>query len=190
MKSNDRWRRAIGAPLSRPGSVWRGRAILSSASWRRKSGFWVRRIPDATVTKSKRKGKVLIDYLRNGGGSAAVAPYSTRARPRPAISMPLEWAELSPAIGTAYFKVTNALPRLAALDADPWEDFGRRGTAGRREKVEAGGVTRRLRYHGRHFGRKRWPKQEIPYVSQRFLPRAKVAINAEHSGAYEDRPPC
>ena len=69
------------------------------------------------MTKSKRKGKVLIDYLRNGGGSAAAAPYSTRARPRPAISMPLEWAELSPAIGTAYFKVTNALPRLAALDA-------------------------------------------------------------------------
>jgi bifunctional non-homologous end joining protein LigD len=33
----------------------------------------------ATVTKSKRKGKILIDYLRNGRGSTAVAPYSTRA---------------------------------------------------------------------------------------------------------------
>ena len=77
----------------------------------------------ATVIKSKRKGKVLIDYLRNGGGSAAVAPYSTRARLGAALSMSLEWAELSLAIGPAYFTVTNAHPRLAALDADPWEDF-------------------------------------------------------------------
>ena len=37
--------------------------------------------------------------------------------------MPLEWGELSPAIGPAYFTVTNAHPRLAALDAVPWEDF-------------------------------------------------------------------
>jgi bifunctional non-homologous end joining protein LigD len=77
----------------------------------------------STVTKSKRKGKILIDYLRNGRGATAVAPYSTRARPGAAVSMPLDWAELSPAIGPAYFTVNNALPRLAALDADPWEDF-------------------------------------------------------------------
>jgi bifunctional non-homologous end joining protein LigD len=77
----------------------------------------------ATVPKSKRKGKILVDYLRNGRGSTAVAPYSTRARPGAAISMPLDWSELSIAIGPAYFTVTNALPRLAARDADPWEDF-------------------------------------------------------------------
>ena len=77
----------------------------------------------STVTKSKRKGKILVDYLRNGRGATAVAPYSTRARPGAAVSMPLDWAELSPAIGPAYFTVNNALPRLAALDADPWEDF-------------------------------------------------------------------
>jgi bifunctional non-homologous end joining protein LigD len=77
----------------------------------------------ATVTKSKRKGKILVDYLRNGRGATAVAPYSTRARPGAAVSMPLEWGELSPAIGPDYFTVNNAPPRLAALDADPWEDF-------------------------------------------------------------------
>ena len=63
----------------------------------------------ATVTKTKRKGKILIDYLRNGRGSPAVAPCSTRARPGAAISLPLESAELSLAIGPAYFTVTNAL---------------------------------------------------------------------------------
>lgn len=79
----------------------------------------------ATVTKSKRKGKILVDYLRNGRGATAVAAYSTRARPGAAVSMPLEWDELSPAIGPAYFTVTNAVPRLAALKTDPWADFWR-----------------------------------------------------------------
>jgi hypothetical protein len=33
----------------------------------------------ATVINSKHKAEILIDYLRNGRGSTAVAPYSTRA---------------------------------------------------------------------------------------------------------------
>jgi len=37
--------------------------------------------------------------------------------------MPLDWSELSFAIGPAHFTVINAFPRLVALDADPWEDF-------------------------------------------------------------------
>lgn len=77
----------------------------------------------ATVTKARRNGKILIDYLRNGRGATAIAPYSTRARPGAAVSMPLAWDELSPAIGPSYFTVKNALTRLAAVDTDPWEDF-------------------------------------------------------------------
>jgi bifunctional non-homologous end joining protein LigD len=77
----------------------------------------------ATVTKAKRKGKILVDYLRNGRGATAVAAYSTRARPGAAVSMPLGWDELSAAIGPDYFTVNNAPTRLAALEADPWEDF-------------------------------------------------------------------
>lgn len=77
----------------------------------------------STITKSKRKGKILIDYLRNGRGNTAVAPYSTRARKGAPVSMPLEWDELSNAIGPAYFTVLNAPPRLAALAKDPWADF-------------------------------------------------------------------
>ncbi len=76
-----------------------------------------------TVTKSKRRGKILVDYLRNGRGSTAVAAYSTRARPGAAVSMPLDWSELSSAIGPAYFTIMNAPTRLATLGADPWEDF-------------------------------------------------------------------
>ncbi len=77
----------------------------------------------STITKSKRRGKILIDYLRNQRGSTAVAPYSTRARPGAAVSMPLSWDELSPAVGPDYFTVLNVPTRLAALRSDPWADF-------------------------------------------------------------------
>ena len=46
--------------------------------------FMVRTAPDrfiATMSKAARKGKIFIDYLRNGRGATAVAPYSTRNRP-------------------------------------------------------------------------------------------------------------
>ncbi|MGD9481215.1 DNA ligase D [Shinella sp. G-2] len=77
----------------------------------------------STITKSKRRGKILIDYLRNQRGMTAVAPYSTRARPGAAVSMPLAWDELNADIGPAYFTVENTPTRLHALKADPWEDF-------------------------------------------------------------------
>ncbi|WP_312222366.1 DNA ligase D [Rhizobium rhizoryzae] len=77
----------------------------------------------STVTKSKRKGKILIDYLRNGRGATAVAPYSTRARPGAPVSMPIDWNELGQGIGPAHFTVENASARLNALRQDPWADF-------------------------------------------------------------------
>ena len=77
----------------------------------------------STITKSKRQGKILIDYLRNQRGMTAVAPYSTRARPGAPVSMPLTWEELCPGIGPAYFTVVNTATRLAAIKRDPWADF-------------------------------------------------------------------
>ncbi|MDO3434792.1 DNA ligase D [Rhizobium sp. CBN3] len=77
----------------------------------------------ATATKAKRKGKIFIDYLRNGRGNTAVAPYSTRARPGAAVSMPLEWSELTADVGPAYFTVDNTPTRLDALPQDPWDGF-------------------------------------------------------------------
>ncbi|CAI9405787.1 Multifunctional non-homologous end joining protein LigD [Pleomorphomonas sp. T1.2MG-36] len=77
----------------------------------------------ATISKSKRRGKILVDYLRNQRGSTAVAPYSTRARPGAAVSTPISWEELDPGIGPAHFTVSNLPARLAAMRADPWEEF-------------------------------------------------------------------
>lgn len=77
----------------------------------------------ATITKSKRHGKILIDYLRNQRGQTTVAPYSTRARPGAAVSTPITWEELEPGIGPAYFTVANLPARLAAMKSDPWDGF-------------------------------------------------------------------
>lgn len=77
----------------------------------------------STISKAKRKGKILIDYLRNQRGMTAVAPYSPRARPGAAVSMPLGWDEVTSAIGPAHFTIVNTPNRLAALNSDPWQDF-------------------------------------------------------------------
>lgn len=77
----------------------------------------------STITKSRRQGKIFVDYLRNQRGMTAVAPYSTRARPGAAVSMPLSWEELKPGLGPAYFTVTNTPTRLAATLVNPWEGF-------------------------------------------------------------------
>jgi bifunctional non-homologous end joining protein LigD len=77
----------------------------------------------ATIAKTKRKGKILVDYLRNGRGATAVAPYSTRARSGAPVSMPLAWEELGSIAGSAYFTLANAPVRLAHLSGDPWAAF-------------------------------------------------------------------
>ena len=86
----------------------------------------VRLIPDrfiATMSKHKRKGKIYIDYLRNTKGATAIAPYSTRARPRAPVSVPLAWEELSVDVPSDHFTVLNVMERLKRLKSDPWRDY-------------------------------------------------------------------
>lgn len=92
----------------------------------------------STINKSKRRGKILVDYLRNQRGATAVAAYSTRARPGAAVSAPLSWDELTLGIGPSYFTVENLPTRLASMKTDPWEGFRAAATAlkeQRRRKV-------------------------------------------------------
>ncbi|OCJ07269.1 DNA ligase [Rhizobium sp. AC27/96] len=77
----------------------------------------------SVASKAKRTGHIFIDYLRNGRGNTAVAPYSTRARPGATVSMPIAWEELNDKIGPASFTVKNAAARLGNSSADPWADF-------------------------------------------------------------------
>jgi bifunctional non-homologous end joining protein LigD len=76
-----------------------------------------------TISKSRRKGRIFIDYLRNTRGATAVAAYSTRARAGAPVSAPLAWDELTPRIGPATYTVQNVPGRLERLKRDPWEGF-------------------------------------------------------------------
>ncbi|QCI68508.1 DNA ligase D [Phreatobacter stygius] len=76
----------------------------------------------ATLSKSARKGKIFIDYLRNGRGATAIAPFSTRARPGSAVAMPVPWQAVEKGIGPADYQVGSDLLK-AILKAAPWRDF-------------------------------------------------------------------
>ena len=77
----------------------------------------------AKSSKSARRGKIFVDYLRNDRGATSVAPYSTRAKPGATVSMPLAWSELTARIHSDAFTVTNIRQRLKRLKRDPWRDF-------------------------------------------------------------------
>jgi len=73
--------------------------------------------------KAKRKGKIFIDYLRNGRGATTVAAYSARAKKDAPISTPLSWDELPRIKSASQFTIANIKKRLGRLATDPWEDF-------------------------------------------------------------------
>ncbi|HEY0338932.1 MAG TPA: DNA ligase D, partial [Burkholderiales bacterium] len=86
----------------------------------------VRSFPDrfvATVTKSKRTGKIFVDYLRNADGSTAVSAYSLRARAHAPVATPIGWDELTQDVRRDYFNVKNVPQRLKTLKKDPWSGF-------------------------------------------------------------------
>ena len=77
----------------------------------------------STITKSKRQGKILVDYLRNQRGATAVAAFSTRARPGAHVSAPVTWEELQAGVAPSDFTVLTMPTRLSNLRSDPWADF-------------------------------------------------------------------
>lgn len=73
------------------------------------------------MAKSGRRGRIYVDYLRNGMGATAIGAYSTRAREGAPVSVPLAWDELGENIRSSHFTLMNLPKRLAFLDHDPWE---------------------------------------------------------------------
>jgi len=57
-----------------------------------------------TPSKSKRTGKIFIDWMRNARGATCIAPWGLRARPGAPISMPINWQQL-PGIAPAIFTI-------------------------------------------------------------------------------------
>lgn len=75
------------------------------------------------MTKSARKGKIYLDYLRNERGATSVAAYSPRARAGGPVSMPLGWDELKASERPVY-RVTEFADWSARLKKDPWKKMG------------------------------------------------------------------
>ena len=77
----------------------------------------------ANMSKSKRKGRIFVDYLRNSRGATSVAAYSARARPGAPVSTPLRWGELGRVGSSDRYTVKNIRRRLGGLGEDPWAGF-------------------------------------------------------------------
>jgi bifunctional non-homologous end joining protein LigD len=79
----------------------------------------------AKMTKSIRKGKIFVDYLRNSLEQTAVAAYSTRARAGAPVSVPVSWQELGRTTGGNQYSVMTLMKRLRGLKQDPWHDLAK-----------------------------------------------------------------
>lgn len=71
------------------------------------------------VRKSRREGKIFIDYLRNGRGATCIAPWGLRARAGAPVSMPIDWRDL-PSVTAAGFTFGEP-PRMPG----EWLEFER-----------------------------------------------------------------
>jgi bifunctional non-homologous end joining protein LigD len=76
------------------------------------------------MSKAERRGRILIDYLRNDPTSTAIAPYSTRAREGAPVATPLAWEELNEKLDPKTFNEKTVPGRLEALKSDPWKEIG------------------------------------------------------------------
>jgi len=79
----------------------------------------------ATASKRLRKGRIFVDYLRNGRGATSVASFSLRARAGAPVAMPLRWEELARTRRGDAHDIVSAPRRMARMKHHPWGDIGR-----------------------------------------------------------------
>jgi bifunctional non-homologous end joining protein LigD len=83
----------------------------------------------STVSKARRQGRILIDWLRNGLGATAVVSFSPRARPGAGVATRLRWDEVTHKLDPAAFNLRSIPERLRRQRADPWQGFDDTGNA-------------------------------------------------------------
>ena len=73
--------------------------------------------------EKNRKGRIFIDWLRNGRGATSIASYSLRARASAGVAMPLAWADLERVKSGDEINVQNAMDWITKRDNDPWAEI-------------------------------------------------------------------
>jgi len=69
--------------------------------------------------KARPSGTVYVDFLQNIRGKTVAGVYSVRAQPRPTVSTPLTWDELTSDLDPAAFTIDTVLPRIRDV-GDLW----------------------------------------------------------------------
>ncbi|MBI4446439.1 MAG: DNA ligase D [Acidobacteria bacterium] len=112
----------VVVPL-RPHLIWEEVKTFSHGVATLLAGFEPERYTTA-MSKSRRRGKIFIDYLRNTRGATWIAPYSTRARSGAPVSAPLSWKELmeNSRLRPDFYSMENLTARLEQ-SGDPWSEF-------------------------------------------------------------------
>lgn len=71
----------------------------------------------ATMTKSRRSGKVFLDWSQNAASKTTISPYSLRGRERPTVATPITWDEVEAGaedeLGLEQFTMEQVLARVA-----------------------------------------------------------------------------
>jgi bifunctional non-homologous end joining protein LigD len=101
----------------------------------------VDRAPDqyvATITKTKRAGKILIDFFRNDYTATGIASYSLRARPEAPVAVPLAWRELANLDNAHQFGMDAVLKRIQRQQI-PESPSKQRLPKTKRERIEMHG---------------------------------------------------
>lgn len=74
------------------------------------------------MRRARRRGKILIDVLRNRRGATLVSPYAVREYPEATVSTPLEWSELEGGIYPEDFRMQTVRERLGTR-GDVFADY-------------------------------------------------------------------